>query len=216
MSAAGNPELAALLLAQAQQGQKLAEIDAGLAHAEGRLTELQTVLVGVRGTQAAHGEILDGLAEVKAEVASLRSRVNLVFPPERNDGSEFYDPPPSVRIWQLSGEDRTKVVVYLSEWVDKVFKPSFGHIARKIPPCWNEHPFCITVIDVLCELHKVLWCQPIRLAGTLSGQAEFLTRLAPAMTDLLVKEREGCEHELAEKEQPPTNGKVFINYGRPA
>jgi hypothetical protein len=167
MSTPENPELAGILLAQAQQGQKIAEIDAGLAHVDSRLGELQTVLVGVRGTQAAQGEILDGLAEIKAEV-------------------------------------------------DKVFIPTFGHIARKIPPCWNEHPFCITVLDVLVELHKVLWCQPVRLAGTLSGEAEFLTRLAPAMTDLLAKEREGCEHELAEKEPQQHNGKTVIKYGRPS
>jgi hypothetical protein len=216
MSGGENPELAGILLAQAQQGQKLAEIDAGLAHAEGKLGELQTVLVGVRGTLAAQGEILDGLAEVKAEVASLRGRVNLVFPPERNDGSEFYDPPPSVRIWQLKGEDRTKVIVYLSEWVDKVFAPTFGHIARKIPPCWNEHPLCITVVDVLCELHKVLWCQPVRLAGTLSGQAEFLTRLAPALAELMAAERKGCEHELSERDEKQQSGNVVIKYGRSA
>ena len=212
MSGPEIPELPAVLLAQAQQGQKLAEIGESLAHVDSRLGELQTVLVGVRGTQAAQGELLAGLAEIKAEMASLRARVNTHFPPEKNDDSEFYDPPPSLRIWQLKGEDRAKAINYLANWVDKVLRPAFGHIARKIPPCWKEHDLCITVLDVLVELHKVLWCQPVRLAGTLSGQAEFLTRLAPALAGLMAEERKGCEHERAEQQ---ANGRV-IQYGRTA
>ena len=206
------PEIPGILLAQAQQGQKLAELGEALAGVDARLGELATVVRGVRGTQAAQGELLEGLAQIRADLASLARRFNAVFPPDRNDGSEFYDPPPSVRPWELDDEARAQVINYLAEWVDKIYRPAFGHIAAKLPPCWNEHWLCITVIDVLSELHKVLWMQPVRLAGTLSGQAEFLTRLAPALADLMAKERKGCVHELAEREQ----GSLRIRYGRTA
>jgi hypothetical protein len=209
------PELPGILLAQAQQGQKLAELSEGLAHVDGRLGELATVLVGVRGTQAAQGELLDGLEDIRREVASLRSRFNAAFPPERNDGSEFYDPPPSIRPWALDAAGMVEVIAYLSEWVDKIYRPTFGHIAAKLPSCWKEHWLCITVIDVLSELHKVLWLQPVRLAGTLSGQAEFLTRLAPALAEVMATERKGCVHELADLEAKG-DGNVVIKYGRTA
>jgi hypothetical protein len=206
------PEITGLLLTQAQQGHKLAELGEALATVDGRLGELATVVRGVRGTQAAEGELLEGLAQIRADLASLARRFNAVFPRERNDGSEFYDPPPSVRLWELDDAGRAEVINYLREWVDKIYRPAFGHIAAKLPPCWEEHWLCITVIDVLSELHKVLWMQPVRLAGTLSGQAEFLTRLAPALAELMAAERKGCDHELAEKEQ----SSLRIRYGRTA
>jgi len=206
------PEITGLLLTQAQQGHKLAELGEALAAVDGRLGELAIVVRGVRGTQAAQGELLEGLARIRADLASLARRFNAVFPPERNDGSEFYDPPPSVRPWELDDAGRAQVINYLAGWVDNVYRPAFGHIAARLPPCWNEHWLCITVLDVLSELHKVLWMQPVRLAGTLSGQAEFLTRLAPALAELMAAERKGCEHELAETEQ----SSLRIRYGRTA
>ena len=215
MSGAEIPELPGILLAQAQQGQKLAELGEALASADGRLGELATVVRGVRGTQAAQGELLEGLAQIRADLASLRARFNAVFPPERNDGSQFYDPPPSIRPWELDDAGIAEVINYLGDWVDKIYRPAFGHIAARLPPCWNQHWLCITVIDVLSELHKVLWMQPVRLAGTLSGQAEFLTRLAPALAELMAAERKGCEHELAEMAEQE-QGNVVIKYGRTA
>lgn len=209
------PEIPGILLAQAQQGQKLAELGEALANVDGRLGELATVVRGVRGTQAAQGELLEGLEDIRRDVASLRGRFNAVFPPERSDDSEFYDPPPSIRPWELDEAGMAQAINYLGDWVDKIYRPTFGHIAAKLPPCWNQHWLCITVIDVLSELHKVLWLQPVRLAGTLSGQAEFLTRLAPALAELMAAERKGCVHELAEQSEQE-NGKVVIKYGRTA
>jgi len=206
------PEISGLLLRQAEQGQKLAEVGEGLARVELTLTDLSTAVRGIRGTQAAQGELLEGLAEVKADVASLQRRVDAVFPPERSDGSKFYDPPPSVRIWELDADERAEVVAYLAKWVNGVWKPTFGHLSRKLPACWAEHWLCITIIDVLSELHKVLWMQPVRLAGTLSGQAEFITRLAPALADLMAREREGCQHQVQGAEEQ--NGAMVIQYGR--
>jgi hypothetical protein len=214
MSTPEIPDLTGVLLAQAQQGQRLAELNESLAQVDGRLGELQTVLVGVRGTQAAQGEILGGLQQIRQDLASLRNRVNAVFPPEQNDGSEFYDPPPSIRVWEMDEGQRTEVIQYLDKWVTKVWVPTFGYLAAKLPPCWKEHWLCITVIDVLSELHKVLWCQPVRLAGTLSGQAELLTRLAPALAEVMATERKGCVHERAEQAEVDTSN--VVKYGRTA
>ena len=52
------PEITGLLLTQAQQGHKLAELGEALAAVDGRLGELAIVVRGVRGTQAAQGELL--------------------------------------------------------------------------------------------------------------------------------------------------------------
>lgn len=157
----------------------------------GRLAGLGTVLEGVRGTisdQAVILQSVDGLADT---VDELINRFNAIFPPD-DPNARFYSPIPTPRFWLLEGDDRAKAVGRLRAWVEQVYTPTFGHVSRALPECWERHPFCLTVLDVASELHSCLYLQPTRNQGLLSGQGELLTRLMPALADLMAKDTAVC------------------------
>jgi hypothetical protein len=70
----------------------------------------------------------------------------------------------------------------------------FGHLAHKLPACWDQHTLCLTILDVASELHSVLYLQATRNQGLLAGQAELLTRLMPALAALVAAEAARCQH----------------------
>jgi type IV secretory pathway TraG/TraD family ATPase VirD4 len=78
--------------------------------------------------------------------------------------------------------------------VRDVYLPAFGHLAHKLPACWDQHILCLTVLDVASELHSVLYLQATRNQGLLAGQAELLTRLLPALATLMAAEGARCQH----------------------
>jgi hypothetical protein len=108
-----------------------------------------------------------------------------------------YRPIPAPKWWLLEGEDRGKAIDRLAAWVDEVFRPCYGHLARQLPACWAEHPLCLTYLDWLCELHSVLYLRARRSPGTLAGQAEWHIRQLPVAADLMAAETRACEHARA-------------------
>ncbi len=105
-----------------------------------------------------------------------------------------YRPVPAPRWWLLEGEDRAKAIGHLAGWVDEVYRPSYGHLARRLPACWAEHPLCLFVMDWLTELHAVLYLRARRSQATLALQAEWTIRQLPAAADLMAAEAKACEH----------------------
>ena len=97
----------------------------------------------------------------------------------------------------MSGDDRQQAIGRLRSWVRDVYLPVFGHLAAKLPACWEQHTFCLTVLDVASELHAVLYLQATRNQGLLAGQAELLTRLIPALAALMAAEGARCPHAQA-------------------
>ena len=139
-----------------------------------------------------------GTAALQLQLAELTERVAalediLGAEPDRAG----YKPIPAPRWWLLDGEERAEAIARLAAWVDEVYRPSYGHLARHLPPCWAEHPLCLFVLDWLCELHSVLYLRAKRGASTLAGQAEWTIRQLPAAADLMAAEGKGCEHALA-------------------
>jgi hypothetical protein len=108
-----------------------------------------------------------------------------------------YRPLPAPRWWQLQGEPRTEAVSRLAAWVTQVYQPGYGHLAARLGPCWAQHDLALYVLDILSELHSVLYLRQYRSERVLSGQAEFVLRLLPAAADLLAAEGKGCEHARA-------------------
>ena len=115
-------------------------------------------------------------------------------PGDGDPGGRFYSPIPTPRFWQLKSEQRDQAVDRLRSWVRDVYRPAFGHLARILPACWEQHTFCLTVLDVASELHSVLYLQAARNQGLLAGQAELLTRLMPALAALMAAEATRCPH----------------------
>jgi hypothetical protein len=136
-----------------------------------------------------------GRAAVLLQLADLSGRLETLEKLLAHEpGRAGYSPIPAPRWWQLTGEDRAEAIGRLAAWVDEVYRPSYGHLAARLPACWAGHPLCLFVLDWLCELHSVLYLQCSRAAGALAGQAEWTIRQLPAAADLMAAEARGCEH----------------------
>src|SRR5215470_18461350 len=158
-----------------------------------RLSELSTAVEAVQGTITDQAEVLRSVDGLKDTVDELAHRIGALFPDGDTDGA-FYTPIPTPRFWQLHGEARDQAVGRLRSWVRDVYLPTFGHLAAKLPACWEQHTFCLTILDVASELHAVLYLQATRNQGLLAGQAKLLTRLMPALAGLMAAEAAGCPH----------------------
>jgi hypothetical protein len=180
-----------------QQGtrnaERIAGLDAALNRLAAKLAELGTAVDAVQGTLAGQAEVLATVDGLKDTVDELLHRIGTLFP-DGDTASGFYTPIPTPRFWQLHGRERDQAAGRLRSWVRDVYQPTFGHLAAKLPPCWEQHTFCLTVLDVASELHAVLYLQATRNQGLLAGQAELLTRLMPALAALMAAESSRCPH----------------------
>jgi hypothetical protein len=185
-----------------QNAERIAGLDAALASLSAKLGELGTTVEAVQGTITDQAEVLGSVDGLKDTVDELLHRFNALFPDGDTDGA-FYTPIPTPRFWQLHGTDREQPIGRLRSWVRDVYLPTFGHLAAKLPPCWEQHTFCLTVLDVASELHAVLYLQATRNQGLLAGQAELLTRLMPALAALMAAEGARCPHAQPRNEYAP-------------
>ena len=176
-----------------QNAERIAGLNAALDGLSRKLTELGTAVDGIQGTIADQAEVLRSVDGLKETVDELLQRVSALFPDGDAEG-KFYSPIPTPRFWLLHGEEREQAIGRLRSWVRDVYRPAFGHLARTLPACWDEHTFCLTVLDVASELHSVLYLQAARNQGLLAGQAELLTRLMPALAALMAAEGTRCPH----------------------
>ena len=152
---------------------------------------LELALEVAQGTIANQGAILGSLEGLQALVDELTQRFNAIFPPDDPD-SGFYSPIPSPRFWTLEGTARAQAITRLQAWVDQVYRPTFGHIGATLPKCWKSHPLILTLLDIASELHSCLYLQPRRNQGMLAGQAEYFTRIIPALAQLMEKDTAVC------------------------
>jgi len=180
-----------------QQGRRNVEritaLEAALASLAAKLGELGTAVEAAQGTIEDQAEVLRSVDGLTDTVDELARRIGALFPDGDTDGA-FYTPVPAPRFWQLLGQDREQAVGRLRSWVRDVYQPVFGHLAAGLPACWEQHTFCLTVLDVASELHAVLYLQATRNQGLLAGQAELLTRLMPALAALVAAEAARCPH----------------------
>ncbi len=138
------------------------------------------------------------LAEQGKEIRELRQLVetvaaNVADQSESGRDGDAYQPVPA-RWWRLEGEERRAAIERLAGWVKVVYRPSYGHLAARLPACWPEHPLCLFMLDWLSELHAVLYLQPRRTAPMLSGQAEWHSRLLPAAAEAMARDAVACPH----------------------
>jgi hypothetical protein len=130
-------------------------------------------------------------------LATLTARVAEVLPDEQG-ASRVYVPRAAPRWWNLTGQAREAEIGRLRGFVEHVYRPGFGHLAARLRPCWEHHDLCLYCLDIAAELHAVLYLQSRRTVSLLNGQAEYATRVLPALADLMSAEtRSGCQHHPA-------------------
>src|SRR5258708_35200970 len=93
-----------------------------------------------------------GTAALLLQLAELTERVGVLEDMlAKEPDLAGYTPIPAPKWWLLDGEERAEAIARLAAWVDEVYGPSYGHLARLLPACWAEHALCLFVLDWLCE-----------------------------------------------------------------
>jgi hypothetical protein len=180
----------------------LANVVVQLAETAEKLTDLEQLVKQLGADIRQQAERTARLQVLEEAMAALTAKVSEVLPDEHGS-PRVYAPRPAPRWWNLSGEAREAEIGRLRGFVEHVYRPGFGHLAARLRPCWELHDLCLYCLDIAAELHAVLYLQSRRTVSLLNGQAEYATRVLPALADLMSTEtRSGCQHHPA-----ATNGR---------
>lgn len=161
-----------------------------LERVQADLAELREQIENIQmNAQRAVGNLAETLQE-------LQDRFDLMFPPEDPD-SVYYRIEASPLFWRLRGEERDEVIADLRQWVGEVYSENFGYVSAKLPDCWTEHNLILTVVDILKELHSVLYLRPRTTARQLMSQADFFTRYLVPLAEMASADAKNCSHARA-------------------
>lgn len=202
--------LAAALIQISMHAERIARLDSRCQDIASRLTELATQaqalaasVDGIGDTLARHAVIVDALDGLDAQVAALARQLTELADDE--DGQEeedrSYHPLPPPRWWKITGPERDAALARLRAWVDQVYRPGYGQVAATLPPCWEQHPLCLYVLDWLSELWSVLYLGHRRTASILAAQGEWQTRLLTAAAEQMAYEASSCGHSPSPRRQ---------------
>jgi hypothetical protein len=191
--------LDAALLQLAAHGERLAVLEdreaAHFAAISDRLAEITTLAEGLGSTFKDQATVLARLQGLDEDVAALAARLHKLAPATGGgDDGQAYRPGPVARWWKLTGQARDDAVARLRAWVEQILQPGYGQLAAGVGPCWEQHPLCLYGLDIAAELWSVLYLQPARTPAVLSAQAEFHTRILPAIAAELITETARCGH----------------------
>jgi hypothetical protein len=186
----------------AEHGERLALLDAREAEhfaAVGeRLAELGSLVTGLGSTLRDQAAALAHLQGLHGQVADLTIRLAAILPADGDSDGEgeagFYRPPQAPRWWKLHGPAREQALSRLAGWVEQVYRPGYGQLASTLGPCWADHPLCLYALDIASELWSVLYLQTTRTPAMLSAQAEYQTRILPALAGQMLTETRLCGH----------------------
>jgi hypothetical protein len=167
-----------------------------------KLASLERLVATLGADIRQQAERTTRLQALEEALAALTVRVGEVLPDEQGS-ARVYAPRPAPRWWNLTGQARAAEVGRLRGFVEQVYRPGFGHLAARLRPCWESHDLCLYCLDIAAELHAVLYLQSRRTVPLLNGQAEYATRVLPALAGLMTAEtRSGCQHPA-----PAANGR---------
>jgi hypothetical protein len=183
-------------------GTALQNVVLQLTETAGKLAALERLVTSLGADIRQQADRTARLQVLEDALAALTARVAEMLPDEQG-ASRAYAPRPAPRWWNLSGEAREAEIGRLRGFVEHVYQPGFGHLAARLRPCWEAHDLCLYCLDIAAELHAVLYLQSRRTVSLLNGQAEYATRVLPALADLMTAEtRSGCQHHA-----PAANGR---------
>ena len=112
------------------------------------------------------------------------------------DDGDSYQPAPTATVVEAHRRrTRGQALARLRAWVEQIYRPGYGHLAAALGPCWDQHPLCLYGLDWLMEL----WSRPLprprtRHRRTVASQAEWQTRLLPALAEQMYLETTRCQH----------------------
>jgi hypothetical protein len=200
--------IAAALLKMTEHGERIGVLDQREAEhfraVTSALHELRTKVTGVEGTIADQAEILGSLNGLDEAVAKLAEQITPLLPPAA-PASDRYQPADTVRWWDL--RDTKGAIDRLRSWVTQIYFPYYGYLAAPLGPCWESHPLCLVQLDWLSELWSVLYLSKPRTDRLLDAQAEFSTRILPAVAEHLRIETTSCGHGTG----PPSRNGTFTS-----
>jgi hypothetical protein len=164
---------------------------------------LTTRLTGIAGLITGLTTALARLEGLDRQVAELAAQ--LAGNGHPGEDPDVYQPVPTPKWWKLTGEARQDAVTRLRAWVEQVYRPGYGQLAATLGPCWETHDLCLYGLDIASDLWSVLYLQPQRTPGLLSAQAEYQTRILPAIAEQLMAETSRCGHTST---RTPLNGRA--------
>jgi hypothetical protein len=144
-------------------------------------------------------------ADLRAKVSDLQGVFEKTLAALQDKVAERgYQPCPAPRWWLLEGDKRAQAVGRLRSWVNTVFRPGYGHLSTALRPCWEQHDLCLYLLDLLSELHTVLYQERRTTDGevlgrspaTLSSAAEWHLRLLSTAVNLMDAETKRCGHAV--------------------
>jgi hypothetical protein len=136
------------------------------------------------------------LETLDQHVAPLTTRLNqMTAASKRDEGDETYMVGPTPRWWKLDGTERDEALNRLRAWDEQIYRPGYGQLAAALGPCWDQHPLCLYGLDWLMELWSALYLTAERKPSALASQAEWQTRLLPALAEQLHQETTRCEDD---------------------
>src|ERR1700728_3176274 len=163
-----------------------------LAQQLAEVVERVDALHGLATRQAALLETLDGLDQ---RVAALTTRLtHMTAATKHDEEDETYTVAPTPRWWKLDGTERDEALNRLRAWVEQIYRPGYGQLAAALSPCSDQHPLCLYGLDWLMELWSALYLTPDRTTATVASQAEWQTRLLPALAEQMSLETTRCQH----------------------
>jgi hypothetical protein len=181
------------------------------------LAELSDQVGDVHDVTARQTALLDTLDGLDKQVATLTARLTEMTGNRGDaDGADEYQPVPAPRWWKLNERDREEALARLRAWVEQIYRPGYGHLAAALGPCWDQHPLCLYGLDWLMELWSVLYLTAERGPSALASQAEWQTRLLPALAEQLYLETTRCQHAQATQDRRLSHPADSHDGGRPA
>jgi hypothetical protein len=177
--------------------EQLAQIDdreaAHFAEVGEQLTKFTAVITTMGRTLADDIAALARLEALDRQVTELAAQ--LAGPDA--DGKDRYQPGTTPPWWTLTPAEREPAIAELRAWVDQVYRPGYVHLAATLGPCWPAHDLCLYGLDIASQLWQALYLRPTRGTSVLSAQAEYQSRILPALAAQLMTETIGCDHNLA-------------------
>ena len=224
---AGDPGdvITAALLHITQQAERLAalderearhhqEITTQLAGLAALVADTSEQVQNMRVTADRQAGILGSLDGLDKEVATIAARITSLAGTmaSEEDGEAdagAYGLAPTPRWWNLQGQARDEALARLRAWVEQIYRPGYGHLAAALGPCWDQHPLCLYGLDWLMELWSTLYLTSQRKPPLLAGQAEWQTRLLPALAEQMYLETSRCQHaQRGRAGTPPRPGNI--------
>jgi hypothetical protein len=193
--------LTAVLLQLSDLTRQLTGLDhreaADIRALNGRITGLTTLVSSLKAAATDQAETFSAIKALDQRVEELAARITS----QSEDDPGAYEPCPSRRWWKLQDEAREASAVSLRAWVEQIYLPGYGHLAASLGDCWEQHPLCLYALDWLSELWAVLYLPSKRTRPALAGQAEWQTRLLPAVAGQLAAETRRCSHTITPPRQ---------------